>query len=68
MRNKGFISAYNSLVRLHQCGSIAQELKAGNWRQELKQPPGKDVAYWIVPHGFVIMLSHKIQEKPVTCV
>jgi hypothetical protein len=34
----------------------AQEIEAGTWRQELKQRPRRNAAYWLVPNGLFSML------------
>ena len=36
-----------------------QELKAGTWRQELKQRPWRGAAYWLALHGLLSLLSYK---------
>jgi hypothetical protein len=33
--------------------------KAGTWRQELMQRPWRNAAYWLAPHGLLILLSTK---------
>lgn len=34
----------------------SRELRAGTWRQELKQRPSRNFALWFVPHGLLSLL------------
>jgi hypothetical protein len=36
-------------------------VRAGTWRQELMQRPGRDAAYWLAPHGLLSLLSYRTQ-------
>jgi hypothetical protein len=38
------------------------EATAGTWRQELKQSPQRSAAYWLVPQGFLSLLSYTTQD------
>ena len=49
MRKKGFI-----LASIATFQSTTEEVKAGTWRQKLKQRPQRNAAYWIVSHGWLI--------------
>ena len=50
---KGFIS---------NAGKSGQALKAGTWRQELKQRPWRSTDYWLAPHGLLSLLSYSYQD------
>jgi hypothetical protein len=39
--------------------------RAGIWRQELKQRPWKDTAYWLASRGLLSLLSYRIQNHQV---
>lgn len=65
-RNLGEGGIYFSL-QLVVChlGNSGEELKAGTWRQELKQRPWASVAYWLLSHCLFFWLSYSIQaHKP----
>lgn len=51
------------LIGYHQ-GKPGQELKAGTWRQKLKQRPWKNAAYWLAPHA--LLTYFLVQPRP-TC-
>lgn len=64
-RNLGEEGIYFSLCVVHHLGNSGQELKAGIWRQELKQRPWRSVTYWLLSHGLFIWLSYGTQDhKP----
>jgi hypothetical protein len=39
-----------------------QELKAGTWRQEPKQRPWENTAFWVPPKGLLCFLSYTTQD------
>jgi hypothetical protein len=40
---------FHHVRTVHHWGRSAQKLKAGNWRQELKQKPWRSASGWLVP-------------------
>ena len=54
-------------LTVHHGGKSGQELKAGTWRQKLKQRPQRNDAYWLALLGLFILISYTIQDIP-TCV
>ena len=58
LRKKGF-NWLNIRVHWEMSG---QELKAGTWRQELKQRPWRSAVYWLASHGFLNLLSYTPQD------
>lgn len=45
------------LILPHHSSSL-REIRAGTWRQELMQKLWKSVAFWLLPHGFLCLLSY----------
>jgi hypothetical protein len=57
-RRKGLI---NLQVTVYHGGKLKQEFKAGVWKQELKQRPWRNTAYWLDSHGLLSLLSYTTQ-------
>lgn len=55
---KRFVSAYNSQVMFHHRGKSGQELQLRTWRQEPKQKPWRDIAYWLALHSLHALCSY----------
>jgi hypothetical protein len=45
------------LTTVHYEKKTGQELKAGTWRQELKQKPWRKIVYWLSLHSLLGLLS-----------
>jgi hypothetical protein len=55
-------ACFISQLRANHPGKSEQELKAGAWRQELKQRPWGDAANWLAPRGLLSLLSYSTQD------
>jgi hypothetical protein len=62
LRRKCFITAWNAQVTVQHRRKSRQELKAETCRQEVKQRPCNDVAYWLAFHGLLLLLSYTCQD------
>lgn len=49
--SKGCIPVYNWQVSVPLQRKLGQELKAGTWRQQLRQKSGRGTNYQVVPQG-----------------
>ena len=36
--------------------------RKGTWRQDLMQRPRRSAAYWLTPHGLLILRSYRTQD------
>lgn len=66
-RNLGKERVYlvlHSHITVHHPGKPRQELKAGIWKQELKQRPQKNAACWFDPK---LMFSYFLMQSRPTC-
>lgn len=60
---KVFTSSYNHQVTDNHWGKSRQELKqGGTWRQELKERPVGNAAYWLALRDLLSLLSHTSQD------
>lgn len=50
------------LCRSPSLKEVTPELRAGTWRYELKQRPGRSSAFWLVSHGLLSLLSCITQD------
>ena len=55
---KGFIR-----LRVYVIREARQELRAGIWRQELRQRPWRNAAYWLPPDALLNLLSYLNPEQ-----
>jgi hypothetical protein len=51
---------FTSQFVVHHGGKVDYELKAGIWKQELKQKPWRNAAYWFTPHNLLSLFSYRI--------
>ena len=47
---------FQLIVVVYHKGQSGQELKAGNWKQEWKQRPWRNPAYWFAPNGLLAIV------------
>ena len=50
------------IILVHHGGKPGQELKAGPWRQELKQKAVRNAAYWLASHGLISLFPYTTQD------